>query len=241
MTKIKQYIDLVFTRDSLQKEQVDWGMAYFKEFGQQILENFELKIECIKTKKMIAFCQERQNRCIPILKQELDSRINIVMQEYYNELNEINNLVNAEDTPIAEVTVRKIKKLYHELAKKLHPDLNPEVSNNEKLSQLWQEVVLAYRCNNYDRLVELAIVINDEIDHEQTEEVANLDEKIAVLLQEIETIKTTDPYLYKFLLEDDDMIDEKRQELIEQKEYLQQYIQELQEELSNFEVIELEN
>lgn len=239
--KVKQYIDLVLKRDALQREQVVWGMEYFKEFGEQILENFQIEIECIKTKKALSFCQEKRNRFLPIIQSELDARINGLMQDYYEKLEDMSNLLDVEGTYIGEVEAIKIKKLYHNLAKKMHPDLNPDIANNEKLMRLWQEVVSAYRCNNYDKLLELSAIINNELDDEEEQEIENVDEKIAELLKEIEDIKSTNPYQYKYLLQDEGLKEEKRKELTEEKQELIEYLAELQEELDNYVIVKQEN
>ena len=52
----QKYEELLLKRDQLNKDAGSIHTAYMKEFGELLLENFELKIDCIKKKKMIAYC-----------------------------------------------------------------------------------------------------------------------------------------------------------------------------------------
>ena len=231
------FTQLILKRDALIKEQEQLWFAYMKQFGEEILQNFALKVESIKLKKTLAFCQEKQNRFLPIVKQELDSRIGSVMQDYYQEMDSLYNVVGSKGTPITEVEYLKVKKIYHELAKKIHPDLNANLANNETIKQLWEQVVVAYNNNDYSRLEELRALVNKEIGEDCEIQVEDLLEKIEKIKQEIDQIVTTDPYQYKYLLQSDDLVAQKKQELAEEKQDLQEYVEQLQKELEKFEIV----
>ena len=55
--KYKKYEELLLKRDQLNKEAGAIHTLYIKEFGELLLEDFELKVECIKKKKQISYCQ----------------------------------------------------------------------------------------------------------------------------------------------------------------------------------------
>ena len=54
--KQDKYVELVKERDRLRKEAFQLRQEYIRVFGELILKVFEKKIECIRKKKMIAYC-----------------------------------------------------------------------------------------------------------------------------------------------------------------------------------------
>ena len=56
-----RYEELLMRRDAVKKEAFLLERAYVREFGDLILEIFQLKLECIKKKKTIEFCQRADN------------------------------------------------------------------------------------------------------------------------------------------------------------------------------------
>ena len=57
-----EYADLLARRDQLLKDSESYKICYTKEFGEQLIDNFELKLECIKMKKSISYCRRVLNR-----------------------------------------------------------------------------------------------------------------------------------------------------------------------------------
>ena len=51
--RYEEYAELLVRRDQLFKEAESYMTSYTAEFGDLITANFELKIECIKKKKII--------------------------------------------------------------------------------------------------------------------------------------------------------------------------------------------
>ena len=58
----EQYEDLLVKRDQLQKEANSVQISYNKEFGDLMLQAFEIKIACICEKKRISYAQAMVNR-----------------------------------------------------------------------------------------------------------------------------------------------------------------------------------
>lgn len=88
MTKalMEEYESLLLKRDRLLKESDSVMMAYIKEFGDLISDNFRLKIKCIKKKKMISYCKRRINRDLPINIAHMNEEIEAEMKRYYAEM-----------------------------------------------------------------------------------------------------------------------------------------------------------
>lgn len=132
------------------------------------------------------------------------------MEQIYNSIKNseihLNSLMSYEDSV-------EIKKLYKLLVKKLHPDINPNLSEKEKA--LWFRVNEAYKYSDLEELRILAALINDEKVKEikvnnNIEEMNNviekLSEKIVTLTEDIKSIKSQFPFKYEDFLEDDQWI-----------------------------------
>lgn len=83
---MEEYESLLLKRDRLLKESDSVMMAYIKEFGDLISDNFRLKIKCIKKKKMISYCKRRINRDLPINIAHMNEEIEAEMKRYYAEM-----------------------------------------------------------------------------------------------------------------------------------------------------------
>ena len=51
---LSKYEELLLRRDNLRKQAENYNLAYIREFGDLIEEEFRIKIECIRKKKEIA-------------------------------------------------------------------------------------------------------------------------------------------------------------------------------------------
>lgn len=227
-----QYEKLLFERDALRKDAASIQLAYIRTFGLLINEAFAAKIACIRLKKQIAFYQAALNQGKELSMDEVDQYTKQVMQAYQKQLHEM-----YEKTSMAmqckvssEATVLAVKQKYRQLAKQVHPDLHPEFVNDLRYKELWSQIVDAYHANDLSRLEELEFLMYQiEMDHSSLSlEVPNIQEKIHALQDEIPTIISNDPYQYHTILENDDLKEEKVNELKEEIKIYSQYKEELQ-------------
>ena len=230
-----RYEELLIRRDNLKKEAFILQRQYVAEFGDLIIEVFEKKLECIKKKKTIEFCQRKLNYGKSIDQDELQAYLDEEMKEFQARRNDmIKDTESAKKREkVSEIDLIKIKKIYHKLVKLIHPDINPLTSENEALYDLWQRIQIAYNCNDLKEMEELEVRVTTTLEQlgvgNLEIEIPNIDDKIAELEKEIVTIMETDPYQYKFILEDPKAVEEKKQSL---REELQSYI-EYSEQLDN--------
>ena len=56
-----RYEELLLRRDDVRKRAFHYGQEYTRTFGELILKVFEKKIECIRKKKTIEYCQTFKN------------------------------------------------------------------------------------------------------------------------------------------------------------------------------------
>ena len=232
-----KYERLLFERDRVKKDAEIYQRLYIHEFGELMTELFQKKISCIEKKKMLAFCQVHLNYGKSIDIDEMNRYIRTEMSDYRRQLEGMihNNAVCKNIQTATQNEILLVKKLYRKIAKKIHPDLNSITESNSDLSELWVAVTDAYNRNDLETLEELDIQINSilrEFGVEiQETEILDIQEKIRKLEQEIEEIISNDPYQYKFILEDESMIQELKESLyIEIQEYTH-YEKQLQESL----------
>lgn len=238
-SRYDEYERLLLERDKYRKEAERYMTLYIHEFGELTAEVFKLKVSCIEKKKTIAFCQTYINRGEMVNMNALDSYISGEMQQYYETLREMaeNNELCRKLKTIPEAEILEIKSIYRRIAKRLHPDINPLTMGSEELFELWNRVALAYNCNDLIELYELEVLVNTVLNEygEGVEiSIPDIDIKIDELKAEIERILTTDPYMYKHLLESRELIEEKKNELNSELDEYKEYENQLKKILKGF-------
>lgn len=219
------YEELLMKRENLRKEGTQFYINYLQLFGELMTESFQKKIECIRKKKMIAFCQRCMNQGKDINSIELNRYIQAEMATYEEELKQMaaDAKAAAQAKDISLEDVRKIKEIYYRLARMIHPDMHPELAADAKLQDYWNQIGIAYQNNQLSELEDLEVMITAYLENKDSGSgeivIVDVENKIKRIEQEIERIINTKPYTYRFLLEDEG----KRQE---QKEALQNEIQE---------------
>lgn len=117
--------------------------------------------------------------------------------------------------------VPNLKELYRKIIKRLHPDVNPNITEREK--ELFNKAVQAYENGDVVTLQEIYDeVFGDDISQEAQKELSyeelaalrdKLKERIEHILAEIEAIRQRFPYTEKEFLDDPEAVKEKREEL----------------------------
>lgn len=233
-----KYETLLLQRDQLKKEALMYRRAYIREFGELINKVFEKKIECIKLKKSIAFCQIARNKGEKPDINAMNEHITQQMQEYRQQLDDMVTELNStkKDTSISPADAKEIKAIYRRVARQLHPDMSTLTVEHPELQELWEQVSVAYKCNDLKLLKETDFLVQQAVSQLGEESFAvtipDIGSRIAELEKEIHTIVTTEPYSYKLILDDkDEMADRKtafETELMQYTEYEKQLRQQLE-------------
>ena len=109
--------------------------------------------------------------------------------------------------------------------------MNPKTNEIPELKELWQRIVVSYRANDLEELEEAEILVNKFlVDHHldgNEIKIQDIDTKIEKLKEQIQKIKETNPYLYRFLLQDQEAVQNKKRELQKELEEYRVYEQEL--------------
>ena len=138
---------------------------------------------------------------------------------------------------VTETELLQIKRIYRRMVKKIHPDINTLTNTNEELKGLWQRLVIAYECNELKELKETEVLINAlmaKLDMGVMEiKIPDIDTKIKELEGEIDNILNTDPYQYRYLLEDETAVAEKKKALEDELKEYEEYSNKLEEMLDS--------
>ena len=221
-----RYEELLLQRDQLKKDALQYRRTYIREFGEIINKIFEKQISCIALKKSIAFCQLAINQGKKPDIAAMNEYVTEQMTAYRLQLNEMISELNStkKDTVITEADSQEIKAIYRKIARLLHPDMSDLTADRPELTELWNQVCIAYKCNDLQSLQEADIIIQQAIarlgGNIDPVVIPDLQERITVLEKEIHNITTTEPYSYKELLENEAAIAEKKSKFeSEFKEY----------------------
>ena len=235
----EDYQDLLLRRDNLRKEAEQIHLEYLRIFGEDMRAVFEKKIECIKKKKKIARCQMLVNQGKKLISQEIDAYIDMVMGDYYQELENLcETLAHLQESrSISTYELKKIKEIYYRLAKRIHPDMRKDLANDETIMKLWSRIVMAYEHNQLKELQELEVLVDAYLKDnamDLSELVEDIENKIVEVDEEIKEIISTNPYQYRFILEDEKALKVIKKELEMELENYITYGKQLDEVLANF-------
>lgn len=239
-SKYTEYETLLLARDRYRKEGELALKRYINIFGAQTVAVFRQKIICIEKKKILSRCLMALNRGESVDLKKVQQQIDIEMAEYRTELNAMikDHEACKKLTFIPERDALRIRQLYRRIAKKLHPDLNPLTEQRGELKELWQCSFTAYRCNDLAELEELAFLVDRALSElgqpEAKISIPDIDEKIRKLHEEIKEITTTDPYLYREIIDNADLIAEKKAELEAEMQEYKAYAEQLDRDLAQF-------
>lgn len=227
------YEDLIMRRDNLRKEADSYLAQYIHHFGDLTAELFKAQIACISRKKAISYCQTIVNRGEMVDLKKLDDYLKECMKEYNEKLKSmVEDVENCRELKVStQAAMNKSKALYRTIAKLIHPDINPEAAHNESLMELWQRAAAAHHCNDWKELEIIEVLVKKALEDADIGtvviDIPDIEERIDELKTEISEIISTDPYQFKFLLEDKNAIEEKKKTLEAEIEEYKKYEKEL--------------
>ena len=151
----ERYEELLLKKERLLQEAEGYRIAYESTFGVLNSETYEAKIECVKKRKIVSYCQNMIEIGSTIVKKELDEFVDKSMKDYQDTLSYLfandknKEEVSTKNTPNS---LKKIKSLYRQLARLVHPDMNEHLKDNAIVQDLWNRTCIAYNCQNLEEL-----------------------------------------------------------------------------------------
>lgn len=222
---------------------------YMLKIGRKEHELFACQVEILRLKREISLFQSASNRGESISAEKVSEIIAHEFAEYKKQLEEQCRQLQIAQKHFAAKKwtpeeVKAFKKLYHDLVRKLHLDLNPNLSDGAR--SLWERIQTAYKENDWNELFLLADMADEFLDG-KVDYVEEID-SLTLLRDELEKItgKTADltaqiadtrrriPFSYEELLSEPGAVRKKRQELDEEIRLCKEHIKTLKEIRAQF-------
>ena len=134
---------------------------YQQTIGYKELECLENEISTRRLKRQIELIQAAVNRQETIAIEKVEKQLDDEFREWYEKIDKQYQKVKEAQSRIeglmSDEENEEFKKLYRKLVFKLHPDLNPRQSKDEK--NLWNRVQLAYQSGDLEEMRSLMIIL----------------------------------------------------------------------------------
>lgn len=206
---------LVFERNNLQYVVCEnIKTEYLLTFGSLEYKIYKTYCTYLRLKRKKDMIQARKNRQEKIKIEEIDKKLDEEFADYKKKLDEkigeINEaLSRAKLEALSEEETKLLKKLYKNIVKKLHPDINPSVTDAEK--ELFYTATEAYKNGDLPSLQIIYDLVcsDDDIKDEDLsgksldDEVERLEGLVGQIQDYINIIKSTPPYTWSIYLEDE--------------------------------------
>jgi hypothetical protein len=209
---------------------------YMLSIGKLEYAVFEYQCKILRTKRKIDIIQSFLNREQSYNIAEIEKQLDKEYQEYTKKLLEKQREIESARLKnsnyvglLPEEESKELKKLYTLIVKKLHPDINPNTTEEQHAQ--FADAVNAYKNANLSELRIIYLLLEktsvtetiNSMDKLKTRKELLLNEK-EYLLNEIKNIKESFPYTVKDLLQNEEKLKNKIDELSGQlTEYQEQY------------------
>lgn len=237
----EEYIKLLNDKDVL----LEWGKPqlealYVTRIGYLQVERLQQQLRIKALKRKIEMVQAAINRNIPVdinaieiqVAAELAEAEYKIMQETAK-IENAKNLLSHLESPQRSSELRS---LYRQYAKQLHPDVNPDLTDEQK--QIWLMVKEAYENGDLEKLKALGLIYEQQLSaagkaqQELTEEqltlkIETLKEGCKVLAEQIKKIKSEFPFTIEAQIKDEEWVAAEQEKIKKELEALQQYETEL--------------
>lgn len=237
--RFEEYAELLAERDQLLKDCTSIRLVYTKEFGEQLVRNFELKLECIRMKKNISYCRRVLNRGQNINVNSMNEAVEKELTLYKLQLGDMKRELDAsgKTETVDAYRLSRSKKIYRRLSKLIHPDVNNMTETSEKLRELWERISEAYQHSDVDELEDLEILVKKALEEiggtDFDVDAGNIEERIERMEKRINDIVNSEPYIYREILESKEKTESFRAQLEEEYRDYEEYLETLKKALND--------
>lgn len=195
---------------------------------------FALKIEMRAMRHEIKMRQTALRNGQNITDEEIKSKIELELKNWKKQIDQMNEEINKakiylNSPTLSEEEAKEFKILYRNTIKKLHPDINSDLSEDNKT--LWAKINEAYEDGNIEELRNLSAKAEDieedlHLDNENvldsmSNKIVEMRNNIEKVIQDIDKLNSEFPVNMKEKLNDRDWIRIKNEETTKQIESLE--------------------
>lgn len=233
--------------------------AYLSEFGALNAEIYEADGELRYLRRKLEMLQAEANRSKQADPEAVEATLKIEYEAFKKAFEDFVHKVyeaerhsakrraeaeqqpqSAKETKEKKDRARKLKKLYRDVVKAMHPDLHP--NQDEQTKDLFKRAILAYKDGDLKTLSEISGALGAEGSigaayrlEELRREKRRLLTMIRSVQVEIQTVKSKYPYTKKELLEDPGRLEQEKTALRSLLEQLKQSAEELRAHIRQWE------
>lgn len=219
-----EFLDLFTTHKVMvEDESVILTSIYLEKLGHLQLELLEKQTEASRLKMKINLIQAAINRDEKPDLNAIELELNARLQSYYAQIQAQSAALNEAKMVlshlISEEETQKLKEVFRVLCKRLHPDLNPNQSEEEK--DLFIKVKAAYDLQQISELQNILLYLDDSTKEkldlissdEKVERIKQLENQVISLKLKINQLKQSFPFHLEELIRDENYIVAKQEEL----------------------------
>jgi hypothetical protein len=221
----EELIKLITDRDTLvHTVKTNLEMEYQLKIGGKQYELFLIRTESLRLKRKMEMLQAALNRQESCSLQEIDEQLDKEFAQWQKQAEEIYRQVKKAEyfAELPKLSVKEsaeLKRLYRQLAKKFHPDVNPDEWDERK--NFWLRIKDAYQNGDLQEMKTLALLANDF--QEQDPEIATMDKlrdgctdlkkRIQELINQIAHVKSQFPFDIEEQLQDEEWVNKQKEEI----------------------------
>jgi hypothetical protein len=204
---------------------------YQTKIGHWELRALQAQFEIARLKRKIELVQACLNRGQRPDLAEIEAQLELDSLAWQMKLKEAQERIQAAESRMQRLLPpaedRELKTLYYALVKKLHPDVNPNLTDDQK--RLWQRVQSAYLAGDLTEMRALALLADKfrgvpppspSLEQLRTDQKI-LQKQIEELFKRTEAIESQPPFTMREQLEDDAWVTARREEMETQINQLQ--------------------
>lgn len=197
--------------------------VYLDKLGGLQLQLLEHQTELSRIKMKISLIQASINRNEKLDWDAINREIEKRLEKYYKQIAEQSKAVDSAQkvlsSLLSEDDAKKLKEVFYVLCRRLHPDVNPGQTEEQK--DLFIKVKAAYDLQNLQELQSILLYLeeggnSDILTHSSEEKhrrIEQLEKKIADLKDKMRQLEQAFPFNMKSLLFDEEQLAKRRQEI----------------------------